>query len=62
MARDNGVLMSINSDSHHRKMLDYMQYGVFTARRGWLEAKDVINTYPIEKLQRVLRKEEYADP
>jgi DNA polymerase (family 10) len=61
MASDQGVLISINSDSHSRKMLGYQEYGVFTARRGWLEAKDVINTYPLEKLQKVLKKEEYGD-
>jgi len=38
-----------------------MQYGIFTARRGWLEAKDVINTYPLEKLKRVLLKKEYGE-
>jgi DNA polymerase (family 10) len=59
MARDQGVLISINSDSHSRKMLGYQEYGLFTARRGWLEAKDVINTFPLEKLRKVLKKEEY---
>lgn len=59
MARDMGALLSINSDSHNREMLHYMRYGVFTARRGWLEAGDVINTYPLARLKRVLRKEEY---
>ena len=59
MARDQGVLISINSDSHSRKMLGYQDYGLFTARRGWLEAKDVINTFPLEKLRKVLKKEEY---
>jgi len=61
MASDQGVLISINSDSHSQKMLGYQEYGVFTARRGWLEAKDVINTYPLEKLQKVLMKEEYGE-
>ena len=60
MARDQGVLISINSDSHSDTMLDYMQYGIFTARRGWLEAKDVINTYPLKKLKKVLEKKEYG--
>ncbi len=61
MARDHGVLISINSDSHSDTMLGNMQYGIFTARRGWLEAKDVINTYPLEKLKRVLLKKEYGE-
>jgi len=60
MARDNGVLISINSDSHSIPMLSYMQYGIFTARRGWLEARDVINTYSLKKLKRVLEKKEYG--
>ena len=59
MARDHGVLISINSDSHSDTMLSYMKYGIFTARRGWLEAKDVINTYPLKKLKKVLSKEAY---
>ena len=34
MVRDMGVLLSINSDAHSISMLDYMSYGVDTARRG----------------------------
>ena len=59
MARDMGALISINSDSHRREMLHYMRFGVFTARRGWLQPEDVINTYPLERLKKVLKKEEY---
>ena len=60
MACDQGALISINSDSHNLQMFRYIEYGVFTARRGWLEAKDVINTFPLEELTRVLKKEEYG--
>jgi DNA polymerase (family 10) len=59
MARDMGALLSINSDAHSISMLNYMSYGVDTARRGWLQAGDVINTYPYQRLSRVLAKEEY---
>ncbi len=59
LARDMGALLSINADSHSCQMLHFLRYGVFTARRGWLEANDVINTYPIDRLKRVLSKEEY---
>jgi DNA polymerase (family 10) len=31
-----------------------MRFGVATARRGWLEPADVINTYPLAKLKRFL--------
>lgn len=59
MARDKGALIAINSDSHHTSMLDYLQYGIDTARRGWLEAEDVINTFPLKKLKQVLKKAAY---
>jgi DNA polymerase (family 10) len=59
MVRDMGALLSINSDAHNTSMMDYMAYGVDTARRGWLVPDDVINTFPPEHLKRVLRKEVY---
>jgi len=36
--------------------LELMKFGVFTARRGWVEARDVINTFPLPALLKVLRK------
>lgn len=59
LARDMGVLISINTDSHNHEMLRYIHYGIVTARRGWLEARDVINTFSLKKLRQVLKKEEY---
>jgi len=40
-------------------MLDYMVYGADTARRGWLEPDDVINTFSFDSLLKVLNKEAY---
>jgi DNA polymerase (family 10) len=48
-----GVKLVINTDAHHKDQLNYMEYGVFQARRGWVEPADVINTYSIEKLEKV---------
>jgi DNA polymerase (family 10) len=59
MMRDMGVLLTINSDAHNTSMLDYMVYGIDTARRGWLEREDVINTFSGDHLKAVLKKEEY---
>jgi DNA polymerase (family 10) len=56
MAREEGVLVSINSDAHSRLDFANLVYGVGQARRGWLEAKDVLNTRPLEKLLPLLRK------
>lgn len=43
-ARELGVPVVVNSDAHSVRGLDVMRYGVDQARRGWLEAKDVLNT------------------
>ncbi|HHD10929.1 MAG TPA: DNA polymerase/3'-5' exonuclease PolX [Deltaproteobacteria bacterium] len=56
LARKKGVLVSIGTDSHSVYHLDYITYGVHTARRGWLEAKDVLNAMPLEKLLKVLKR------
>jgi DNA polymerase (family 10) len=55
-ARDAGVRFAINSDAHSIVHLDYLRYGIGTAQRGWLTADDVINTWPLPKLQDFLRK------
>ena len=55
MARDHGVKITISTDSHSTKNLVYMRYGVGTARRGWIERKDVLNTLPYEKFLAALR-------
>ena len=50
-ARDLGVLLAIGTDTHMLDHLGYMELGVATARRGWVEASSVINTWPVEKLR-----------
>ncbi len=40
----NGVTMVIDTDSHAVSHMDLMQYGVWNARRGWSEKKDILNT------------------
>ena len=55
-ARNAGVRFAINSDAHSIVHLDYLRYGIGTAQRGWLTADDVINTWPLPKLQDFLRK------
>ena len=50
-----GILLSINTDAHIPGELDLMHFGVATARRGWAEAKHVINTWEPERLLGWLR-------
>jgi DNA polymerase (family 10) len=54
MARDLGVLISIDSDAHSVAELDYVRFGVGQARRGWLRPNDVLNTRPLAQLRRLL--------
>ncbi len=53
-AKDYGVKISIGTDAHNRDHLRYMELGVATARRGWLEKKDVINTLDLKELRNLL--------
>ncbi|MGH2596796.1 MAG: DNA polymerase/3'-5' exonuclease PolX [Actinomycetota bacterium] len=55
-ARRYGVKFAVNTDSHAPVHLALMRFGVATAQRGWLTKDDVINTWPLAKLRRFLRK------
>ena len=54
MARDEGVLVSIDSDSHNTFDFANLRYGVGQARRGWLERDNVLNTRDLTELRRQL--------
>ncbi|MCL5059598.1 MAG: PHP domain-containing protein [Candidatus Thermoplasmatota archaeon] len=55
-AKEEGVLVSINSDAHSSFDFSNLKYGVGQARRGWLEKDDVLNTRPLATLRRLLRR------
>jgi DNA polymerase (family 10) len=54
IAREEGVLVSINSDAHSTFEFANLRYGVGQARRGWLERADVLNTRPLAQLRKLL--------
>ncbi len=54
IARGHGTRFSIGSDAKSVENLMFMELGVATARRGWLEAGDIINTVPLRDLLRLL--------
>lgn len=54
LARDLGVLVSIASDAHGIHEFGHLEWGVGQARRGWLEARHVLNTRPLEEIRRLL--------
>ena len=49
-AKELGIPLSINTDAHSEADFDMLPYGVATARRAWVEPKDVINCWPTKKL------------
>jgi DNA polymerase (family 10) len=56
MAKQEGVLVSIDSDAHNTFEFGMLRYGVGQARRGWLEKKDVLNTLSLTGLRAWLSK------
>ena len=54
VAIDAGATIVVDTDAHAPAALDYVRYGVHTARRGWCEAADVLNTRDIESLRSFL--------
>jgi len=47
-----GIKIAIGTDAHNIEGLLWMRFGIATARRGWLESKDVVNTHPFKNLLR----------
>lgn len=56
MAHDLGVRLCISSDASSAGELGLVRHGVYQARRGWIGAADVVNTLPLAKLMKALRK------
>lgn len=56
MAKEMGLMVAVSTDAHSTQGLDVMRYGVYQARRGWLEKADVLNTRPLSELKKLLAK------
>ncbi len=56
MAKEEGVLVSIDSDAHGEEGFENLVFGVAQARRGWLEKRDVLNTRSLRSLTQLLRQ------
>ncbi len=55
MCKDRGVKVVISTDAHTTSNLSFIQYGVTTARRGWLSKADVLNILAPEQFLQALR-------
>jgi len=56
MAKEAGVKLAISTDAHRTVDLTFMRFGVDQARRGWLEADDVLNTRSLKDLRKLLKR------
>jgi len=56
LAKDMGLKIAVGTDSHGANQLDNMRWGVYTAKRGWLEKEDILNTLPVDKILSIFKK------
>lgn len=56
LAKELGVKLVISTDAHSQEDLNSMRLGINQARRGWLEAKDVLNTRPLAQFKQLLKR------
>jgi DNA polymerase (family X) len=55
MAKQHGVKIVINTDSHHTSHMEKLRYGMTQARRAWLTKDDVLNTLPLQKFAKAMK-------
>jgi DNA polymerase (family 10) len=55
-AKEMGVKIALSTDAHSVPELGYMHFGIGQARRGWLEADDVLNTRTWRQLKKLLKR------
>src|ERR1700674_3246190 len=54
-AKQRGVKIVINTDSHHTSHMDKIRYGILQARRAWLPKNDVLNNLPAQKFAKAMK-------
>ncbi len=55
LAKEHGVKIVINTDSHHTSHMDKIRFGILQARRAWLTKEDVLNTLPLQKFAKAMK-------
>jgi DNA polymerase (family 10) len=55
-AKQQGVKIVINTDSHHTSHMEKIRYGILQARRAWLAKEDVLNTLPAQKFAKAMKR------
>jgi DNA polymerase (family 10) len=55
LAKQHGVKIVINTDSHHTSHMDKIRFGISQARRAWLTTADVLNTLPLQQFAKAMK-------
>jgi DNA polymerase (family 10) len=55
LAKQYGVKIAIDTDSHHTSHMEKIRFGVLQARRAWLTKEDVLNTLPVQKFAKAMK-------
>jgi len=55
LAKEHGVKIVINTDSHHTSHMEKIRFGILQARRAWLTHDDVLNTLPPQKFAKAMK-------
>ncbi|SFH35781.1 DNA polymerase (family 10) [Nitrosospira sp. Nsp14] len=56
MAKEEGVLIGVDSDAHSTFEFENLRFGIGQARRGWLERQNVLNTRPLGELRTLISR------
>jgi DNA polymerase (family 10) len=56
LAKQYGVKIVINTDSHHTSHMEKIRYGILQARRAWLTKLDVLNTLPVRAFAKAMKR------
>lgn len=60
MAKERGVKIVVNTDSHHTSHLENMRFGVLQARRAWLAPQDVLNVLPASQFAAAMKRQSHT--
>jgi DNA polymerase (family 10) len=58
LAKQYGVKIVINTDSHHTAHLTKIRFGILQARRAWLTKADVLNTLPVQDFASSMKRQQ----
>jgi DNA polymerase (family 10) len=55
LAKQHGVKIVINTDSHHTSHMEKIRFGIVQARRAWLTKADILNTLPVQSFAKAMK-------